>query len=134
MGRAGSYCKVAMDFNRKHGKNITHDTVAKFTEVKKTASVTDQPRSSCPRTATDEGTTDTVLGAFAKSPHKSTGRLAAESSVSRQSITHILKNHKWHPYKMQLLQHFSEDESDRWVEFCIWVVNKLNYPTSVFSL
>jgi hypothetical protein len=55
MAGSGSCPNIAMDFNRKHGKNITHDTLAKLIEkFKKTGSVTDQPRY-------DEGITDVVL-------------------------------------------------------------------------
>jgi hypothetical protein len=78
-----------------------------------------------------------VLGAFARSPQKSTRRLAAESSVSRLSIMHILKNHKGHPYKKQLLQHFCEDP-ERQMDFCKWVVNKLdsaaNFPSGILFM
>jgi hypothetical protein len=38
----------------------------------------------------------------------------------------ILKKHKWHPYKMQLLQHLSEGDPDRWMEFCRWPVNNFD--------
>jgi hypothetical protein len=62
-----------VDFNRKHGKNITHDAVAKLTETfKKTGSVTDKLRSGLPLTSADEGTANVVLGAFARSLQKST--------------------------------------------------------------
>jgi hypothetical protein len=45
--------KVAMEFNRKHGKHITHDTVAKLTDkFIKSGSVADQPRCGRPRTST----------------------------------------------------------------------------------
>jgi hypothetical protein len=82
-------------FNRNHGKNITHGTVAKLTEkFKKMGSVADKPRSDCPRTTADEGATNMVLGAFARSPQKSTQTLVAESSVSRSSIMYILKKHR----------------------------------------
>jgi hypothetical protein len=80
MAGSGSCRKVAMDFHKKHGKNITHDTVAKLIEkFKNTGSVTRQPRSGCPHTSAVEGTTDVVLVAFARSPQKSTRSLAAES-------------------------------------------------------
>jgi hypothetical protein len=120
-----------MDFNRKHGKNIIHDTVAKSTEkFMKTASVTGQPRTGSPLTSR---TTNMVLGAFARNPQRSTQRLIAESSVSILSFMHILKNHKC---KMQLLQHLSEDDPHRLMEFCEWVVNKLdgdaNFPSGIF--
>jgi hypothetical protein len=73
--------------------NITYDTVAKFIEkFKKPGSVIDQP-------TTDEGTTDVVLTAFARSPQKRARRLTAESCVSRLSIMHTSETHKWHPWK-----------------------------------
>jgi hypothetical protein len=130
MARTESYRKVGMDFNRKHGKNIIHDAVAKLAQkFKKTASVTGQPRSGLPLTSR---TTLMVLGAFARSPQKSTLRLVAES------IMHILKNHKRHECKMQLLQHLSEDDPDRRMEFCEWVVNTLdgnvNFPSGIFFI
>jgi hypothetical protein len=68
MAGSGSCHKNALDFKRKHGKNITHNTVAKLTEkFKKIGSVTEQPRSGHPRTSTD-----VVLGAFARSPQETT--------------------------------------------------------------
>jgi hypothetical protein len=61
--------QVAVYFNSEHGKNIMHDTVAKLIEkFKKTGSVTDKLRNGHPLTSADEGTTNVVLGAFAKNP------------------------------------------------------------------
>ena len=104
MAGSGSSRMVALNFNRKHGTNITHDTVAKLiSKFKKTGNVADQPRSSPRRTATDENTTATILTALVQSPRKSTRRLSAESGVSRSSIRRILKakspkraNHRRH--------------------------------------
>jgi len=127
MAGSGSCRKVAIDFNRKHGKHITHDTVAKVIETfRKTCSVADQPRSGRPRTSTDVGTTDVVLAAFARSPQKSIRRLSAESGVSSSSIQRIVKKEKWHPYKMQMFHHLCEDDPDRRLEFCEWALNKLD--------
>ncbi|MCJ8735946.1 hypothetical protein PDJAM_G00253390 [Pangasius djambal] len=62
MPGSGSCRKVVMDFNRKHGQHITHDTVAKLiNKSKKTGSAADQRRSREPRTSTDDGTSDMVL-------------------------------------------------------------------------
>jgi hypothetical protein len=58
MADSGSCHKVAMDFNRKHGKNITHDTVAKLSEKFEKTEVLQINRGFRPRTSTDEGTTD----------------------------------------------------------------------------
>jgi DNA-binding MurR/RpiR family transcriptional regulator len=65
-----------------------------------------------------------VLAAFARSPQKSTRRLAAESGVTKSSIMRISNKHKWNPYKMQMLQHLSEGYPD--MEFCKWAVNKFD--------
>jgi hypothetical protein len=42
---------------------------------------------------------------------------------------HTLKKKKWHPYEMQLLQNLREVDPDRRMEFCEWVVNKVNSDT-----
>jgi hypothetical protein len=122
--------------NRKHVK-IAQDTVVKLTEkFKKMGSITDQEVfvhvhklmkvQPMWRWVHLQGV-----------PKKSTRRLTADSSVSRPSIMHILKNHDEHPYKMQLLQHFCEDVERR-MEFCKWVVNKLggdaNYPSGILFM
>ena len=131
MAGSGSSRKVAMEFNRKHGKNIIHDTVAKLIrKFQKTGSVADQQKNGRRRTATDEGTTDRIPAALTRSPRKSTRRLAAESGVSRSSIRRILKANKWHPYKLHMAQHLGEDDPDRRMEICEWALNKLNNDTN----
>jgi hypothetical protein len=45
----------------------------------------------------------------------------------------ILKKHKWHPYKMEMLQHLSEGNPDRPMEFSEWAVNKLDGGTNFSS-
>lgn len=34
-------------------------------------------------------------------------------------------SHKWHPYKLQLLQHLNEDDPDRHTKFAEWAKEKL---------
>ena len=127
MAGSGNSRMVALNFNRKHGTNITHDTVAKLiSKFKKTGNVADQPRSGPRRAATDENTTATILTALVQSPRKSTRRLSAESGVSRSSIRRILKVNKWHPYKLHMAHHLSEDDPDRRMEFCEWALSNVN--------
>ena len=65
MAGSGSSRMVALNFNRKHGTNITHDTVAKLiSKFKKTGNVADQPRSGPRRTATDENMLNNVNMCF----------------------------------------------------------------------
>lgn len=40
--RAGNRCKVAINFNRKHGKDVTRETVAEVIENLKKTQVTSQ--------------------------------------------------------------------------------------------
>jgi hypothetical protein len=53
----------------------------------------------------------------------------------QQIIMRILKNRKCHPYKMQLLQHLSENDPDTRMEFCEWAVNSVdcdvNFPSAI---
>lgn len=41
------------------------------------------------------------------------------------AILWILSQHKWHLYKVQLLQHLNKDDPDRWVQFAEWVTQQL---------
>ena len=93
----------------------------------------DKPRHGRPKTATDEGTAVAVLASFAKSPTRSTRRLALESCVSRGSIQRIVRDHHWHPYKIQLQQHLSEDHPDRRLHFCEWALTQLPRDPAVGS-
>jgi hypothetical protein len=68
----------------KHDKNITHDIVAKYIEkFKKTGSVTEQPRNGHPRTSTDEGGTDVVVGAFTRSSPKNSLRFGCRKQCQQ---------------------------------------------------
>jgi len=125
----GSCRQVAKEFNATHADQIqvTHDTVAKLIDkFKKTGSVEDKPRSGRPRTSTDEDTSTNVLAAFSKSPNKSIRRLSAETGISQASVARILKENKWHPYKLHMLQHLSEDDPDRRMEFCEWAIDQMD--------
>jgi hypothetical protein len=65
--------KVAMEFNRKHGKHITHDKAAQLNEkFKKTVSVADQPRSGRPRTSTMKAQPTWCWQRLQESPQKHT--------------------------------------------------------------
>ena len=96
--------------------------IAKF---KETGSVEDRQKSGRPRSATDKVSAISILAAVSKSLHKSTRRLSQEYGVSQSSAIRILHAFKWHPCKIQMLQHLSEDDPDRRVEFCQWALHQL---------
>jgi hypothetical protein len=75
-----------------------------------------------------------VLGAFARVPKKAHEDWM-QKAVSVDLVPAHLKKNKCHPYKMQLLQHLSEDDPETRMKFCEWVVNKLdgnaNFPSGI---
>lgn len=113
-------------FTRKHETNIINDTAAKFNgKLKKLRIVTDQTRCDRRRTANDEDTTAMILEALTRSPTKSIRKLSAKTDVSKSCVNRILKTNKWHPYKLQKVQHMGKDDPGRSIEFWDWVLSKL---------
>ncbi|KAJ8938063.1 hypothetical protein NQ318_014544 [Aromia moschata] len=51
-------------------------------------------------------------------PHKPTRQVAADNDVSKTSILHLLKNEKYCPYKIYLVQELNDHDPDRRLEFC----------------
>uniref|UniRef100_A0AAX7TH63 Uncharacterized protein n=1 Tax=Astatotilapia calliptera TaxID=8154 RepID=A0AAX7TH63_ASTCA len=96
--------------------------LAKFRE---TGSVLDLPKCGRKKTVINEETLVAVLASFSKSPQRSTRRMSLESGISRTSLRQILATNKWYPYKLQLLQHLSEDDPDQCTEFAEWTKQKL---------
>uniref|UniRef100_A0AAZ1X2A6 DUF4817 domain-containing protein n=1 Tax=Oreochromis aureus TaxID=47969 RepID=A0AAZ1X2A6_OREAU len=119
---------IAADFNARHPTRppISHATVSKLLATfRETGSVLDLPKCGRKKTVTNEETSVAVLASFSKSPQRSTRRMSLESGISRTSLRRILATHKWHPYKLQLLQHLNEDDPDRRTEFAEWAKQKL---------
>ncbi|KAL6490721.1 hypothetical protein MHYP_G00010660 [Metynnis hypsauchen] len=118
---------VAADFNNCHPERlpISHSTVASLiAKFRETGTVDDKLRSGRPKTTPDKETSAMVLAAFAKSPRRSTRRLAEECGVSQSSLVWILHTNKCHPFKIQLQQKLSEENPDRHVEFCTWELDQ----------
>ncbi|KAG2466422.1 MTX3 protein, partial [Polypterus senegalus] len=119
---------IAADFNARHPTRppISHATVSKLlAKFRETGSVLDLPKCGRMKTVTNEETSVAVLASFSKSPQRSTRRMSLESGISRTSLRRILATHKWHPYKLQLLQHLNEDDPDRRTKFAEWAKQKL---------
>ena len=56
-----------------------------------------------------------VLQNIIENPHNPLSRVAQEYDIDRKSVAKILKTHGYHPYKIRLVQEFSEDDYDRTV-------------------
>uniref|UniRef100_A0AAZ1XUQ9 DUF4817 domain-containing protein n=1 Tax=Oreochromis aureus TaxID=47969 RepID=A0AAZ1XUQ9_OREAU len=119
---------IAADFNARHPTRppIPHATVSKLlAKFRETGSVLDLPKCGRKKTVTNEETSVAVLASFSKSPQRSTRRMSLESGISRTYLQRLLATHKWHPYKLQLLQHLNEDDPDQRTEFAKWANQKL---------
>lgn len=134
-GREGySHRDVSREFNQRHpGRGpITHSTVGRLLEkFRATGSVCDLTRSGRPRT--DEKINEAVIAKMYASPKKSIRRTSMELNVPRSTVHDILKKAKFHPYKLQLLQHLSEDDPDRRMQMCGWFLERIEENADFLS-
>lgn len=96
-------------------KSTVHRTVSRFEQ---TGSVSDKPRSGRPKSASNEEKSLGVLLNFQENVHSSTRKVAQQVGVSQTSVVRILNEHKYHPYKIKLVQELSDDDFDRRTEYC----------------
>lgn len=66
----------------------------------------------------NEGVAVAVVGHAVMDNIQSLRQLETISGVSKSSVHRILKEAKFHPYKMQNVQELNEDDPDRRTEFC----------------
>ncbi len=113
-----SYNATANAFNERHPEhNITRKAVSELIQkFMLTGSVSDKVRSGRP--STDELTEIAVLAQISINPQQSARDVADGQNLSRWSVHKVLKKHKFHPYKVKLVQELSEDDFDRRIEFC----------------
>lgn len=113
--------RTANLFNERHpNRNINRkyilELVAKFRETGSVANKKRDFQGEFP--LRNEANEIEVLGQIAADPTLSTRRLATVSNIKRSTIQRILKRHKFHPYKIHLVQQLNEDDFDRRLEFC----------------
>ena len=94
-------------------------------KFEETGSVKKAPKSGRPRTVTTTENEELVAGAFQRSPHKSTRRASAELGIPRRSLGRLMKQLGLKPYRPRLLQHLSEDDPDRRLQFAEIILNKI---------
>lgn len=90
-------------------------TIKRFEE---TGSIKNKPKSGRPKTARSEDQRLNTLLTFTESPHVSTRQVGRDFGISQRSVCRVLKDEKYHPYKIQLVQELSDDDFDRRAEFC----------------
>lgn len=107
-------------FKQRHpDRSVDQKTICRLmNKFKETGNVADASRSGRPRSSTDEEKSILTLAVFERSPIKSQGKAAAEVGISRRSVGRILKENKYHPYKIQLHQGLCEEDGAVRFEFC----------------
>ncbi|GBM63550.1 hypothetical protein AVEN_3801-1 [Araneus ventricosus] len=98
--------------------HISHDNVAKLImKFKRTGSTADGSRSRRHKTATNEATSTQGLAAMARSPTAGTRDLSAHMRISQRTTVRNLRTSKRHSYNLQMLQHLTQDDPERRVDF-----------------
>ena len=77
-----------------------------------------------PRSSTDAATMGRIMEAFEASPQKSTRQAAREIGISHSSVFRVLNREKYHPFKPIRVHELNEDDPDRRMEFCEFVVRE----------
>lgn len=128
--RERSYNQVRMLFNNTFrndldpvSKSTVERTVQRFTEhgIVKDLQRTGRPKS----VATDEKQMR-IAEAFVENPHLSLRRASDEHDISHETVRKILKNIKFHPYKIHLVHELNEDDPDRRIEFCERMMQRID--------
>jgi hypothetical protein len=68
-----------------------------------------------------------VLTAVVEDPHRSTSDVSKLLNISETSVRRILKNNKFHAYHIQLHQELNENDFNRRILFCQWMISKLDH-------
>ena len=128
--RERSFRDVRNLFNiefRADRQQISAATVQKTCQrFRDTGSVKDRPRSGRPKTATNEDSSIEILQSFIEDPNLSTRKASQAHDTSETSIRRVLKNAKFHPYKINLVQELVAHDFDRRVEFCEIMMQKID--------
>jgi len=107
--------------------NITLTTitriVGKFVDSGSVLNISNPGR---PRTATSFSNRFDCLIAVNRSPNHphSLRKIGQELGISTSSVFRIMKEEKYHPYKIQIVQGLHGEDEDHRKEFCEWVLNK----------
>ncbi|KAJ8948035.1 hypothetical protein NQ318_003368 [Aromia moschata] len=101
-----------------HDRCISQSTVSKIeNKFREFGNVTDIHKSGRKRILDDEQKLDILLD-IQDNPHKPTRQVAADNDVSKTSILRLLKNQKYRPYKIHLVQELNDDDPDRQLKLC----------------
>lgn len=94
-------------------------------KLDETGSVKDAPRSGRPKSINTDENMQLVSQSFLRNPQTSQRRAARELDISRSTLRRIMTALKLKSYKPKLLQALNEDDPDRRLEFCEWILDSI---------
>jgi hypothetical protein len=89
-----------------------------------TGSVQDAKRSGRP-TFSDDKKID-IVAEMVVNPTSSSTKVVSICEVSKSTVQRVLAKNKFHPYKLKMVHHLSDDDPDRRLEFCECMTNKIS--------
>lgn len=72
-----------------------------------------------------------VIGQVSVNPEASTRQLASITGIPRTSVRRVLTMHKFHPYKMKILQELGDYDPDRRIQFCELMTEEIRREPSL---
>lgn len=94
---------------------------AAWQRLQQTGTVLRRKKTGQTRSATDEEHETAVLQHFVEDPRTSTRRVAAAEDISQSLVVKILHRHRFHPYKVSLLQELWPNDPMNRLEFTLWL-------------
>lgn len=118
--------EVCQMFNAKYpDTQISQSAVSRVErKFRESGHVRDLPKSGRP--SISENKKLNVILTIQENPHKPTQEVALDNDVAKTSVRKILKQEKYHPYKIKLIHELNEDDPDRRLEFCETIMNICN--------
>lgn len=102
----------------RHGHIPSRNTILSWVKkFEETGSVLDV-KHGAPRTVRTPENVQTVREAFERSPRRSARKQSRVLGISRISLFRILKEIKFHPYKLQIVQKINERDKEARLAFC----------------
>ena len=111
--------EVCEMFNNKYpNQQISQSTISRiFHKFEESGTVSDLPRTGRRRTVS-ENDKQNVMVAGTESPNDSVRSIGTNHGLAKSSVHRTLRNEKWYPYKVNVVQELVADDTDRRVEFC----------------
>jgi hypothetical protein len=76
--------------------------------------------------ATNEANQELVLASVAANPNVSVRDVAREVGVSPRSVSRVLHQNQFHPYKVQILHKLNDGDQDRRMQFCDEMIARID--------